>query len=35
MVSKAELYKWSSDIYYRKDIDSFIKTKVALEMLDT
>ncbi len=34
MVSKAELYKWSSDIYYRKDIDSFIKTKVALEMLD-
>ncbi len=29
-----EDYKWSSDIYYRKDINSFINTKVIFEMLD-
>lgn len=27
-------YKWSSDIYYRKNIKSFVNTKVVLEMLD-
>ncbi len=34
MVNKAQLYKWSSDMYYRKDMNSFIKTEVVLEMLD-
>jgi len=27
-------YKWSSDIYYRKNIRSFVNTKIILEMLD-
>lgn len=27
-------YRWSSDIYYRKDINSFVNTRVILEMLD-
>ncbi|MHB1392170.1 MAG: transposase [Clostridia bacterium] len=30
----AEDYKWSSDIYYRKDINSFINTKIIFDMLD-
>ncbi len=29
-----EDYKWSSDIYYRKNIKSFINTAIALEMSD-
>ena len=27
-------YKWSSDIYYRKNINSFVSTRVIFEMLD-
>ncbi|MFZ5352133.1 MAG: transposase [Bacillota bacterium] len=34
MVSRAELYRWSSDVYYRKDIKSFVNINVPLEMLD-
>lgn len=30
---KVQEYKWSSDIYYRKQIDSFINTKVVMDML--
>jgi len=29
-----EDYKWSSDIYYRKNIKNFINTTIALEMFD-
>ena len=29
-----EEYKWSSDIYYRNNINSFINTKIIFEMLD-
>ncbi|WP_373000356.1 transposase [Lutispora sp.] len=29
-----EDYKWSSDIYYRKNIRSFVNTRVIYEMLD-
>jgi REP element-mobilizing transposase RayT len=27
-------YKWNSDIYYRKNIDSFVNTRVIFEMLN-
>ncbi|MFA7573245.1 MAG: transposase [Lutispora sp.] len=30
----ADQYEWSSDPYYRKNIDGFINTKVVLNMLD-
>lgn len=34
-ISKSvEGYKWSSDIYYRKNINSFVNTEVIFEMLD-
>lgn len=29
-----EDYKWSSDIYYRKNMNSFVNTRVVFEMLD-
>ena len=34
MTSKVENYKWSSDIYYRKNIKSFINKEVISKMLD-
>ncbi|HYE11525.1 MAG TPA: transposase [Patescibacteria group bacterium] len=34
MCSSVSQYKWSSDIYYRKSIKSFVDTNVALEILD-
>ncbi|MFZ5351086.1 MAG: hypothetical protein ACOZCL_00030 [Bacillota bacterium] len=34
IIKKAELYKWSSDIYYGKNISSFIRIDMILKMLD-
>lgn len=31
---RAEQYKWSSDIYYRKSIRGFVNTEIVLRMLD-
>jgi hypothetical protein len=33
MVNSVEKYRWSSDIYYRKNIRSFINKEVVMKML--
>ena len=35
ILNKVEQYKWSSDIYYRKNIKGFVNKDVILKMLDS